>query len=135
MKQVPKIGQEVVRTKGDYVVGRKGVVVELDTLMKRAQVKWHTASKSWVKYDVIEPAEEVRIAREYSLCEAVADMAIAVTEQEYDSGCGSRAKVQTIILWAKEFEAKNEGVQWGIDEGREYIDEIYAFATEKMQQN
>lgn len=49
------IGTEVVRSKGDYVVGRTGVVIALDTENNRAQVEWYTASTSWVKIGAIEP--------------------------------------------------------------------------------
>ena len=46
-----EIGQEVVRSKGDYVVGRVGTIIAIDAEKQRAQVSWG----SWVKFDVIEP--------------------------------------------------------------------------------
>lgn len=56
MKTAPTIGQEVVRSKGDYVVGRKGPVVEIDEVNGRARVAWNEGGgRTWVKFDVIEP--------------------------------------------------------------------------------
>lgn len=46
-----KIGLEVVRSKGDYVVGRVGIVIAIDAEKNRAQVNWG----SWVSFTVIEP--------------------------------------------------------------------------------
>jgi len=37
-KQKFEIGQEVVRTKGDYVVGRIGIIINIEG--ERAQVTW-----------------------------------------------------------------------------------------------
>ena len=48
------IGTEVVRSKGDYVVGRTGIIIAIDSVNSRAQVDWYTASKSWVKFDCLE---------------------------------------------------------------------------------
>lgn len=45
------IGQQVVRAKGDYVVGRVGNIIAIDTEKNRAQVSWG----SWVSFTVIEP--------------------------------------------------------------------------------
>ena len=45
------IGLEVVRAKGDYVVGRVGNIIAIDTEKNRAQVNWG----SWVSFNVIEP--------------------------------------------------------------------------------
>ena len=45
------IGLEVVRAKGDYVVGRVGNIIAIDTEKNRAQVNWG----SWVSFTVIEP--------------------------------------------------------------------------------
>lgn len=50
-----EIDQRVVRSKGDYVVGRKGTVIAIDADKKRAQVKWDGDSKTWVSFGVIEP--------------------------------------------------------------------------------
>ena len=48
------IGQEVVRSKGDYVVGRVGIVVAIDTEKNRAQVEWNEDPKSWVSFASLE---------------------------------------------------------------------------------
>jgi len=45
-----QIGQEVVRSKGDYVVGRVGTILAIDEEKQRAQVSWG----SWVSFKVIE---------------------------------------------------------------------------------
>ena len=49
------IGLEVVRSKGDYVVGNIGSIVNIDAEKNRAQVDWVTSSITWVKFEVIEP--------------------------------------------------------------------------------
>jgi hypothetical protein len=49
-----QIGLIVVRSKGDYVVGRLGAIVEI--VEGRARVEWEGAPKSMVKADVIEDA-------------------------------------------------------------------------------
>ena len=46
------IGQEVVRTKGDYVVGRTGFILAIEN--NRAQVKWHGCAISKVALNSIE---------------------------------------------------------------------------------
>ena len=49
-------GEQVVRSKGDYVVGRVGTVVEIDPIKSRARVKWDGANPTtWVSFSVIEP--------------------------------------------------------------------------------
>ena len=48
------IGDEVVRSKGDYVVGRVGKIIEIDSLNGRARVEWEGSPRTWVKFDVIE---------------------------------------------------------------------------------
>lgn len=47
---------EVVRSKGDYVVGRKGKVVQVDDIKKRARVAWYGNTKTWVSHTAIEPS-------------------------------------------------------------------------------
>lgn len=47
------IGQEVIRIKGDYVVGRKGQVVAIDNEKNRAQVQWYGNTKTWVSFGAI----------------------------------------------------------------------------------
>jgi hypothetical protein len=49
-----QIGQEVVRSKGDYVVGRIGKIISIDTEKHRAQVEWYNAPKSWVTFTALE---------------------------------------------------------------------------------
>ena len=49
-----KIGTEVVRSKGDYVVGRVGKVIAIDTEKNRAQVEWNNDPKSWVSFTALE---------------------------------------------------------------------------------
>ena len=47
-----QIGQEVVRSKGDYVVGRIGNVVAIDLDKNRAQVYWNGIT-TWVSFTSI----------------------------------------------------------------------------------
>ena len=51
-----KTGLRVVRSKGDYVVGRVGTVVALDNEKQRAQVQWDGETKTWVSYSSMEDA-------------------------------------------------------------------------------
>lgn len=55
MKNEFELGQQVVRSKGDYVVGRIGVIIEIDNQKNRARVDWINNSKTWVSFTVIEP--------------------------------------------------------------------------------
>ena len=55
MNTHPAIGSEVVRAKGDYVVGMIGTVIAIDTEKNRAQVNWLGGSKTWVSVTAIEP--------------------------------------------------------------------------------
>jgi hypothetical protein len=48
------IGDQVVRSKGDYVVGRVGKVIAIDLEKQRAQIEWNTASNSWVSFSALE---------------------------------------------------------------------------------
>ena len=50
------IGDQVIRSKGDYVVGRVGKIIEIDSLNRRARVEWEGSPRTWVKFDVIELA-------------------------------------------------------------------------------
>lgn len=43
-----QIGVEVVRSKGDYVVGRTGSIVAIDADKNRAQVAWQRETTTWV---------------------------------------------------------------------------------------
>ena len=64
-----KIGQEVVRSKGDYVVGRIGSVIDIDSEGNRARVAWEGDSRTWVSFGSLEltsiPYEIVRGASRY----------------------------------------------------------------------
>ena len=55
MKTTPTIGTEVVRSTGDYVVGRIGNVVAIDTDKNRVQVAWKGATTTWVSVNAVEP--------------------------------------------------------------------------------
>ena len=48
------IGQQVVRSKGDYVVGRTGNIIAIDAEKNRAQVYWD-GLKTWVSFSALEP--------------------------------------------------------------------------------
>jgi hypothetical protein len=54
MNKVIKIGDEVVRSKGDYVVGCVGLILEIDTLKKRAKVNWDKSTTTWVSFNSLE---------------------------------------------------------------------------------
>jgi hypothetical protein len=49
-----EIGQEVVRSKGDYVVGRIGNIVAIDNEKNRVQVEWNSNNSTWVSFNSIE---------------------------------------------------------------------------------
>ena len=49
-----EIGQEVVRSKGDYVVGRIGNVVSIDLEKNKAQVSWNGNTTTWVSFNSLE---------------------------------------------------------------------------------
>ena len=67
-----------------------------------------------------------------SLCEAVADIAFLAGENKYYSG-NSRQDMADFIEWAKEFEELNDGVEWGVNSGIDYIDAITEFTFMKME--
>lgn len=48
------LNDRVVRSKGDYVVGRTGTVVALDLEKNRAQVQWDQDTKTWVSFTALE---------------------------------------------------------------------------------
>ncbi len=61
------IGLEVVRSKGDYVVGNVGKIEAIDLEKGRVQVGWNTSHcKTWVKVEVIEPTTISYKITEYS---------------------------------------------------------------------
>jgi hypothetical protein len=49
------LGQSVVRSKGDYVVGRIGEIIQIDEQKNRAQISWNGGSKTWVSFNALEP--------------------------------------------------------------------------------
>lgn len=49
------IGQELVRTDGGYVVGRRGTVLEIDTDKQRVRVQWKDEPRTWVAAKSLEP--------------------------------------------------------------------------------
>lgn len=54
MKNTPTIGTEVVRSTGDYVVGRTGNVVGVDPDKNRVQVAWNGETTTWVSVNAVE---------------------------------------------------------------------------------
>jgi hypothetical protein len=52
--QDTQIGQSVVRSKGDYVVGRTGEIVKRDEQKNRVRVLWSNGPKTWVSCKAIE---------------------------------------------------------------------------------
>lgn len=63
------VGQRVVRSKGDYVVGRVGVIIEIDEIKNRARIDWDNAPRSWVSFGSLElesiPYKIVRFGEEH----------------------------------------------------------------------
>lgn len=54
--QDTSIGQQVVRSKGDYVVGRIGEIIERDEIKNRVRVAWQGKyPRTWVSVDSVEP--------------------------------------------------------------------------------
>lgn len=53
IKEDIKLGVRVVRSKGDYVVGRTGEIVGNDPDKQRVQVQWG-GMMTWVSYKVVE---------------------------------------------------------------------------------
>ena len=66
----------------------------------------------------------------YSLCEAVADIAYIAGDDGYYTG-DSRKDIADFISWAKEFEEKHKGIEWGVNSETDYIDAITEFAKSK----
>lgn len=52
--QDTQIGQSVVRSKGDYVVGRTGEIIDRDEDKQRVRVAWKGYNKTWVAVASIE---------------------------------------------------------------------------------
>ena len=59
-----KIGLEVVRSKGDYVVGQVSVIDQIDNEKNRV----HTTQGYWVKVESFEPTSIPYEITEYKLC-------------------------------------------------------------------
>jgi hypothetical protein len=53
--QQATIGLEVVRSKGDYVVGYTGTIIAIDAEKNRAQINWNQSNKTWVSFSSLEP--------------------------------------------------------------------------------
>lgn len=53
--QDTQIGQQVVRSKGDYVVGRIGEIINRDENKNRVQIAWGGNTKTWVSVNSLEP--------------------------------------------------------------------------------
>jgi hypothetical protein len=53
--QDTQIGQQVVRSKGDYVVGRIGEIIDKDEIKNRVRVAWVGENRTWVSVNSIEP--------------------------------------------------------------------------------
>lgn len=49
-----KLDLIVVRSKGDYVVGRTGRIVDIDEDNRRVRVAWEGFNKTWVKVECVE---------------------------------------------------------------------------------
>ena len=55
MKNLPTIGQEVIRTKGTHEVGDIGTVIAVEN--NRARVQW-ARFKTWIMVESLEPTSE-----------------------------------------------------------------------------
>lgn len=49
------VGLEVVRSIGDYVVGRTGTVLNVDYSKNRVRVDWKGNTNTWVNTNCVEP--------------------------------------------------------------------------------
>lgn len=54
LSQDAKIGIRVVRSKGDYVVGRTGEIIEIDNEKNRVRVDWNEGTRTWVAIGSVE---------------------------------------------------------------------------------
>ncbi|RLD09299.1 MAG: hypothetical protein DRI44_08815 [Chlamydiae bacterium] len=64
------------------------------------------------------------------LLETIADFAYISGRNNYFSG-DSRADIQEIIYWAKDFEKKNEKTDWSC---ADYISEIEQYTVDKIKE-
>ncbi len=69
------------------------------------------------------------VEKTYSLCEAVADIAINFAVQSIHPD-DSRELIRLVIEWAEIFEARNKGREWD----GEYIQEIDSFFFEQYNE-
>ncbi len=73
-------------------------------------------------------------AKQYRLCEVVADIAYIAGLKKYYSG-DSRIDMDDFISWAEEFEKKWKGKKWGEDDTQnDYILEVEKFTDAKIKQ-
>jgi hypothetical protein len=72
-------------------------------------------------------------AKVYSLAEAIADICFVASDMQFYSG-DSRETIALTIGWAREFEEKYSGVEWGVDKAPDYIDAITKFAENKVSE-
>lgn len=72
-------------------------------------------------------------SKNYSLNEAVADIAYIAASQKYRTE-NSREMIFQFIQWAKEFEYLHKNIEWGITPKLDYIDSIYHFTIFKIKQ-
>lgn len=54
--QNARVDMEVVRSKGDGMVGRKGKILDVDLFFFRVRVAWYGYYRTWVSVDAVEPA-------------------------------------------------------------------------------
>lgn len=69
----------------------------------------------------------------YSLCEAVADIALIAIDENYKTE-DSREMVSQFIKWAEEFECIHQKVEWGVNSPLDYMETIYDFTVFKIKQ-
>lgn len=50
-----EISMEVVRSVGDYVVGRTGLIMDIDINANRVRVDWKGNTRTWVAVSSVEP--------------------------------------------------------------------------------
>ncbi|MGE5433047.1 MAG: hypothetical protein ACM3QX_18360 [Syntrophomonadaceae bacterium] len=72
-------------------------------------------------------------AKTYSLCEAVADLALNAGEFKlHEMIHDSRQLISDIIQWARDFEEAHKKTNWGID--ADYIEEIDKYFAGKAEE-
>jgi len=68
---------------------------------------------------------------DYSLQEAIADISLQISSAKFIS-IDSRIVIGLIIDWAKEFEDKYKGLEWGVDTDLDYMEAIEQFSLLKI---